>query len=395
MRKPSRSSTNLVIKITTKRTTERMSSISAVFANNNFSKRKAKMIGVLKPCLRPVVGLLLVVWSSSFLLQDNVPGRITPFYRYRPAVATDTTSGDSPAGLTLIGAGFGRTGTKSNEVALTQLDPRTRVYDIRSIMEHNHADRWIEAAKAWKYSNQSNLTMIEELVDEIEELGYTTTLDMPMNLFAIPLSQVRPNAKVMFSVRDNEQVWAKSLMDAGDLLHPLFHCKPWRWIVPDIFEPIVELLVILQDLTSLPIETKSVLPWYEQIQPQSPEVVSNYSRELVDMHQRFQKELEARLSPDRLLIFNVKQGWGPLKQFLLGDADVEEEQHQEPFPHVNDRKSLQRLRRAMDIIAITAPVWILLILYLPMKFIYGVSRLIRTALYSYANNRRHVKRKFE
>ena len=49
--------------------------------------------------------------------------------------------------------------------------------------------------------------------------------------------------------------------------------------------------------------------------------------------------MEREIPPDRLLVFQVKDGWGPLCQFL--DLPVPEED----FPNVNDTPSmLQRIR---------------------------------------------------
>ena len=49
-----------------------------------------------------------------------------------------------PRGLQVIGGGFARTGTKSTEAALLRLGHK--IYDTRSILECQHADRWVKAA---------------------------------------------------------------------------------------------------------------------------------------------------------------------------------------------------------------------------------------------------------
>ena len=53
----------------------------------------------------------------------------------------------------------------------------------------------------------------------------------------------------------------------------------------------------------------------------------------------WREQVEREIPPDRLLVFQVKDGWGPLCQFL--DLPVPEED----FPNVNDTSSmLQRFR---------------------------------------------------
>jgi hypothetical protein len=73
------------------------------------------------------------------------------------------------SGLTIIGAGFPRTGTKSLEAALQGLGHR--IYDLAAAYEHGHGERWVTAAKEYKASGESPTA--RELVTEMEALGYT------------------------------------------------------------------------------------------------------------------------------------------------------------------------------------------------------------------------------
>ena len=52
-------------------------------------------------------------------------------------------------------------------------------------------------------------------------------------------------------------------------------------------------------------------------------------------------DVRAEIDPDRLLVYSVTEGWGPLCAFL-GVAVPDE-----PFPHMNDRASWAA-RRASD-----------------------------------------------
>ena len=94
-----------------------------------------------------------------------------------------------PRGLQVIGGGFARTGTKSTEAALLRLGHK--IYDTRSILECNHADRWVQAARELREGKDDEL---KTLLDEMELRGYTATLDFPVNLFAKALAELRSAA---------------------------------------------------------------------------------------------------------------------------------------------------------------------------------------------------------
>ena len=94
-----------------------------------------------------------------------------------------------PRGLQVIGGGFARTGTKSTEAALLKLGHK--IYDTRSILECNHADRWVQAARELR---EGKYDEVRALLAEMEQRGYTATLDFPVNLFAKALAELRSAA---------------------------------------------------------------------------------------------------------------------------------------------------------------------------------------------------------
>ncbi|GAA2794319.1 hypothetical protein GCM10010470_31520 [Saccharopolyspora taberi] len=57
----------------------------------------------------------------------------------------------------------------------------------------------------------------------------------------------------------------------------------------------------------------------------------------IEVFERHNAEVQRIVPPERLLVFEVKQGWGPLCEFL--GVDVPEED----FPHVNDSASMTDL----------------------------------------------------
>ena len=67
----------------------------------------------------------------------------------------------------------------------------------------------------------------------------------------------------------------------------------------------------------------------------------------VQFFNEWNEQVKAEIATDRLLVFEVKQGWGPLCQFL--GVPIPEE----PFPNVNDTKEqLDRMRGAKQLCAL-------------------------------------------
>lgn len=260
-------------------------------------------------------------------------------------------------GLQIIGAGWPRTGTKSIEAALHGLGHR--IYDLRSILENQHGDRWLECAKEYK---KANVEPCRVMLEELEAAGYTATLDFPMNVFAEVFAELRPQAKVLLSVRDNEQKWVQSWAMINKVLGH-FVSRPWKWIIPDFFFA-QDILLEMEGFQWRPAKFEDgdfqrPLPWFE-ILVNNPHLDNEEGQnEWIELHKSFQARLQKTIPNERLLIFNVKEGWEPLVPFL----GLEQRYLQEEFPNINDRNSIKIVRGLMDILAIGLPLWVGLILY--------------------------------
>ena len=70
-------------------------------------------------------------------------------------------------------------------------------------------------------------------------------------------------------------------------------------------------------------------------------------RYAMEVFKRHNEEVKKHVPPERLLVYEVKEGWKPLCEFL-GVAIPKEE----PFPHLNDteafRQMVQRNRAQMN-----------------------------------------------
>uniref|UniRef100_A0A7S4HT83 Sulfotransferase domain-containing protein n=1 Tax=Odontella aurita TaxID=265563 RepID=A0A7S4HT83_9STRA len=275
-------------------------------------------------------------------------------------------------GISLVGAGFGRTGTTSIERALNQLG--YKIYDSVAMVEHNHGRQWAKAANDWKL--KGNLTGIELLLSEIERLGYTVTLDMPMNFFASAFAELRPGAKVLLSVRDSVEKWVASLEFVFDTLVHRFCVLPWRLVAPEL-DAIWEMFSLFTDYPMVPPtypdHIARPVPWFEYVYT-NPNFTPEGRNAWAACYRKHREHFERSITPrERLLVFNVKQGWKPLVPFLNLNLD---ENELGAFPFVNDRSTLKLAIATMDFIALGMPFWICLTLWVMLHFSRFVLRLL-------------------
>ena len=69
----------------------------------------------------------------------------------------------------------------------------------------------------------------------------------------------------------------------------------------------------------------------------------------IEVFNRHNEEVQRRVPKGRLLVYEVKEGWGPLCEFL----GVEEPD--KPFPHLNDTADVRRLIMVLRVLSVAAP----------------------------------------
>jgi hypothetical protein len=141
-------------------------------------------------------------------------------------------------------------------------------------------------------------------------------VDWPAAAFYKELMKVYPDAKVLLSIRDPEK-WYEST-------------KETIYTMVDAAEP----SPLLQMATKL--------VWDQTFDGKFED-----RRYAIEVFMRHNEEVKKHVPPERLLVYEVKEGWKPLCEFL-GVAIPKEE----PFPHLNDteafRQMVQRNRAQMD-----------------------------------------------
>jgi hypothetical protein len=170
--------------------------------------------------------------------------------------------------------------------------------------------------------------------DEVFD-GFHSTVDWPGGYFYRELMEVYPDAKVLLSVRDPER-WEPSFretvwnMGHGESLIRLLSSARGqidpRW---QRYLTLVERMF-----------------WSEQ-----GTFASGHAepQQLIDQFVRHNEEVKATVPPERLLVWEVGEGWEPLCEFL--QLPVPED----PFPHANDRETF--LGRVIDGALATLTEW--------------------------------------
>lgn len=195
-------------------------------------------------------------------------------------------------GLKVIGAGFGRTGTLSLKHALEELGSGP-CYHMSELFDKPHVDEQWDAIVSGGPADWPTIFK-----------GYQATVDWPACSFYKELMQVYPNAKVLLTVRDPEK-WYESV---ASTIYRVSHMNPDHARTPH--GHMVRTL-IWQGTFDNRFEDK------------------DYA---IGVFLRHNEEVKQHVSAEKLLVYNVKEGWEPLCAFLEVPVPAGK-----PFPHDNDR----------------------------------------------------------
>jgi hypothetical protein len=215
--------------------------------------------------------------------------------------------------LEVIGAGFGRTGTMSLKIALEELG-FAPCYHMTEVFEHP------EHVELWRAAGQGETLDWDEIFHE-----YRATVDWPSAAFYEELMESYPEAKVILTVRDPDR-WYESTRTtifgmSGAAASPLFSLA--ALFVPRIRRIRRAVLMV------------SKLAWEDMFGGKFED------KELaIEVFEGWNEEAKKRVPAERLLVYEVKEGWGPLCEFL--GVEVPDK----PFPHLNDAEVFRgRIRR--------------------------------------------------
>ena len=196
--------------------------------------------------------------------------------------------------LSVIGAGLGRTGTASTKLALEALG-LGNCYHMGEVMKRpDHPALWVQAAAGQRPWDQIFA-------------DYRAAVDYPACCFWRELADEYPDAKVLLNVRDANR-WFDSTQ-ATIMSPPML-----AWLKASPFAEMFE-ATVWADFGDRIHDRQFMVAYFEQRN----------------------EEIRTTLPSNRLLVFDVKQGWKPLCEFLgLPEPDS-------AFPHVNSREETARL----------------------------------------------------
>ena len=182
--------------------------------------------------------------------------------------------------LSVIGAGFGRTGTMSLKLALDRLGFGP-CYHMVEVFKNPKASGYWEAAADGRTVDWEEVFA-----------GYGSTVDWPSATFYKQLANAYPEAKVILTVRDPEAWFAST--------QATIFSRHIRDDTEDDWQRMV--LKVISDLFDRRMTDKA---------------------KLIDVYQRHNEEVRRTIPQERLLVYEVADGWEPLCRFL--DADVPNE----------------------------------------------------------------------
>lgn len=197
--------------------------------------------------------------------------------------------------LKVIGAGFGRTGTMSMKAALEQLGLGPCYHMVECLPRGpGHWRKWVDAANGnpdW---------------DAIFD-GFQATVDFPSCSSYKALARYYPDAKVVLTVRDPER-WFESTQETIFAPHWIEYLRQ------------VEMGQFMQLTIN--------------------DYLQDRMHDKAHLIQRFHEHIEdvrRSIPASRLLVFEVKEGWQPLCEFL------ERPVPDTPFPSINDTEATREI----------------------------------------------------
>src|SRR5262245_37587709 len=172
----------------------------------------------------------------------------------------------------VIGAGYGRTGTLSLKVALEQLGFGPCYHMVEVFKNPQAASWWVDAA-----DGKDDWRKIFEV--------YNATVEWPGSTFYAALADTYPDAKVILTERNPEDWFASTQAT----------------IFPRATPPDTD------------------VPFDQMFRKVIGRLFDHRMREhdhVIDVYLRHNAAVRRRIPPDRLLVYEVAQGWEPLCRFL-------------------------------------------------------------------------------
>ena len=236
----------------------------------------------------------------------------------------------------VIGAGLGRTGTHSLRAALMNLG-YSKVFHMKEILDGvANPEPWFELARSERKAGTKLPDLALQTAQGVIDQGYMATTDYPTCLLYPEFLQLKPNGKVILSVRSNPKDWEISVMDTIGIIH-----------LP-LLKPPFSYMPFFQGFAS------SLAPWiWERTGGIAPLGGLEYpfdslgEHDLEGSYTQWLNTVKETVPPSQLLIHHAKDGYAPICEFLeIPKHDCPKE----PYPYIADTKEMKDAIRLFETI---------------------------------------------
>lgn len=255
---------------------------------------------------------------------------------------------DNSGGLKVVGVGYGRTGTLSLSLALAELGyPTLHTYQL--VAENfDILEMWTQNVVVPAIESKEILLGKPDF-DLITSHGYTATADLPTSLYYEDIQNLYPDCKFILTTRDDSEIWFKSWnimvtsvsRTTSHVFQHMFHhvemvAMYFRWLSAIVNDDVKMLSTPLNE--PLPIQIKD-------------RAIASYEE-----HNR---RVRAVIRPERLLEYNVRDGWAPLCEFL----EITRDCPQKPFPNTNTSLVMQVQTMSSFLIPLTVALFVMFTIF--------------------------------
>jgi hypothetical protein len=214
--------------------------------------------------------------------------------------------------IKIIGAGLPRTGTNTLKECLEKLG-YMKTYHMKELLVHP------ENLHYWKTLKETGTTNWEELYN-----GYQATVDFPGYPWYKEHMKKYPEAKVILTVRPFDK-WYSSIHSTIWQAGPQTISQKIDMMSKLLFNPRLRSVIKCVKFAKQTIFANHLQGKFED---------KAFAEKVFNEHI---EEVKAYVPAEKLLVYDVSEGWGPLCKFLGAPEPTE------PLPHLNKKENFKQM----------------------------------------------------